>query len=207
MEIRSYRRVFDLERRVYSVDRLRLNPGGVPLRGIVYFVAILAVGTLAARLPLLGGLVDALPWYLRDLALPGMSATVLGAIRIEGRSFHLAARALARHACGPRRLALGGRKTTVGQCWRPPEIALLPDGSDARMRCLSYTGPGAVLVAREHELGMRARRRRGSISTRASRSTLMLRQPDGAAVLDRRRVIALAAGARLLVRATTVSER
>ena len=29
-EIRSYRRVFDLERRIYSIDRLRLNPGGVP---------------------------------------------------------------------------------------------------------------------------------------------------------------------------------
>ena len=33
MEVRSYRRVFDLERRIYRVDRLRLNPGGVPVRG------------------------------------------------------------------------------------------------------------------------------------------------------------------------------
>ena len=49
IEIRSYRRVFDLERRVYSVDRLRLNPGGVPVRGIVYLLAILAVLFALAR--------------------------------------------------------------------------------------------------------------------------------------------------------------
>ena len=36
IEIRSYRAVFDLERRIYRVDRLRLNPGGVPVRGVVY---------------------------------------------------------------------------------------------------------------------------------------------------------------------------
>ena len=42
MEIRSYRAVFDLERRIYRVDRMRLNPAGVPVRGIVYFLALLA---------------------------------------------------------------------------------------------------------------------------------------------------------------------
>ena len=42
MEIRSYRAVFDLERRIYRIDRLRLNPAGVPVRGIVYFLALLA---------------------------------------------------------------------------------------------------------------------------------------------------------------------
>ena len=47
MEIRSYRRVFDLERRVYSVDRLRLNPSGVPVRGIVYFARGRYCGALA----------------------------------------------------------------------------------------------------------------------------------------------------------------
>ncbi len=43
IEIRSYRRVFDLERRIYSVDQLRLNPGGVPVRGVLYFLALLAL--------------------------------------------------------------------------------------------------------------------------------------------------------------------
>jgi hypothetical protein len=198
MEIRSYRRVFDLERRVYSVDRVRLNPGGVPVRGVVYFVAILAIEVLAEHLPLLGHLARAVPWYLRDLALPGLTATVLGAIRIEGRTFHLAARALVRRACGQRRLAIGGHRTTVGQRWHAPEIVLLPDGSDARMRRLRYTGPGAVLVAIEHELGTREG---GRAVTGASRATLTLREPDGAVALARGQVISLAAAGRLLVRA------
>jgi hypothetical protein len=35
MDIRSYRAVFDLERRIYRIDRLRLNPSGVPVRGVI----------------------------------------------------------------------------------------------------------------------------------------------------------------------------
>ena len=200
MEIRSYRRVFDLERRVYSVDRLRLNPGGVPVRGIVYFVVILAVSAIAARLPLLGGVARALPWYLRDLALPVVSATLLSVIRVEGRTFHLAARALVRHALGPRCLAGLGCRATVERRWHPSDIVLLPDGSDARMRRLRYTGPGAVLIALEHELGGRATERwRGGIARRGSRATVTLRQLPGGGALGRGQVISLAAGARLLV--------
>ncbi len=40
MEVRSYRNVFALERRVYSIDRLRLNPGGVPVLSLVYMAVI-----------------------------------------------------------------------------------------------------------------------------------------------------------------------
>jgi hypothetical protein len=201
MEIRSYRRVFDLDRRVYSVDRLRLNPGGVPVRGVVYFVAILATSAVAARLPLLGGAERVVPWYLRDLALPGLSATLLSMVRVEGRTFHLAARALVRYALGPRRLAGLGRSAAVGRRWRPSDIVLLPDGSDGRMRGLRYTGPGAVLVALEHELEGRATQRgRGNTARRRSARKLTLSQPPGAGALDRGQVISLAAGARLLVR-------
>lgn len=199
MEIRSYRRVFDLERRVYSVDRMRLNPGGVPVRGIVYFVALLALGALTANLPVLGGGIYALPWYLRDLALPGVVATVLSAIRIEGRTFHLAARALVRHVCGPRRITGVGRRTEVRRHWRPSDIVFLPDGSDARMRRLRYTGPGAVLVALEHELGSRSSSSEEGIGPRARGETLTLRQIPRARTLDRAQVISLASGASLLV--------
>jgi hypothetical protein len=149
MEIRSYRAVFDLERRIYRIDRLRLNPGGIPLRGVVYCLAILAVLALAGAVPLLGAVVRALPWYLRDLALPAGSAAVLTMIRVEGRPFHLAAAALLRHALGPRHLAgmLADRRSiarTRVRGWRPDDLLVLPDGSDARLRRLRYTGPGAV---------------------------------------------------------------
>ena len=78
MEVRSYRRVFDLERRIYRVDRLRLNPSGVPLRGIVYFLALGVATSLTARLPGAGAIVGALPWYVRDLALPGVLPVLNG---------------------------------------------------------------------------------------------------------------------------------
>jgi hypothetical protein len=151
IEIRSYRAVFDLERRIYRVDQLRLNPGGIPVRGVVYFLAILLAMLIAGGLPLVGAAIGALPWYLRDLALPVASATVLSVIRIEGRPFHLAAYALLRYRVASRRLAGVHPCGGPGECWRPEEILLLPDGSDGAMRRLRYTGPGAVLVTTAHE--------------------------------------------------------
>lgn len=200
IEIRSYRRVFDLERRVYSVDRLRLNPAGVPVRGIVYFAVLLGAVAIAERVPLLGAVAGAPPWYLRDLAIPGAIATVLSVIRIEGRTFHLAAQALLRHAVGPRRIVSLERRSTSARPWRPPAIVLLPDGSDATMRRLRYTGPGAVLVTVEHERGGRVLQRGvAGVARAGSRSTLTLHQSPEAGVLDRGQVISLAPGARLLV--------
>jgi hypothetical protein len=203
IEIRSYRRVFDLERRIYSVDRLRLNPGGVSVRGIVYFLVLLIGGLLAAGLPLLGPIVGVLPWFLRDLALPGACATVLSVIRIEGRVFHLSAQSLVRYWTGPRRLMGTRRCESVGAFWRPQEIVMLPDGSDSRMRRLRYTGPGAVLVSVEHErcgrameLGSRGTARPGL------RSVVSLRERGDARVLEQGQVIALGAGARLRVRSS-----
>jgi hypothetical protein len=199
-EIRSYRRVFDLERRVYSVEGLRLNPAGVPVRGIVYFLTILLAGLIGARLPLLGAIPAALPWYLRDIALPAASATVLSVIRVEGRTFHLAAHALLRFGFGPRRLMSAYRRESTGRRWQPDEIVLLPDGSDGWMRALRYTGPGAVLVALEHERSGRAIERdsRG-LARRGPRATLTLRESPAAKVLEPGKVIALAAGTRLRV--------
>jgi hypothetical protein len=143
IEIRSYRAVFDLERRIYRVDRLRLNPGGVPVRGVVYCLAILACLALAGSLPLLGTAVRALPWYGRDLLLPAGLAALLTMIRVEGRPFHLAAAALVRHLFGPHQLA-GLRPAPRDRVWHPEELLTLPDGSDRHPRRLRYSGPGAV---------------------------------------------------------------
>ncbi len=166
IEIRSYRAVFDLERRIYRVDRLRLNPGGVPVRGVVYCLAILACLALAGALPLLGSAVRALPWYLRDLLLPAGSAALLTMIRVEGRPFHLAAAALLHHLFGSHQLAgllpvcgsldaspgwLGAASTGV---WRPEELLMLPDGSDPRPRRLRYSGPGAVRMTGNRQVLM-----------------------------------------------------
>ena len=201
MEIRSYRRVFDLERRIYRIDRLRLNPGGVPVRGVVYFLAILLAALIARRLPLLEIVAKLLPWYLGDLAIPAASAALLTMIRVEGRPFHLAAFALARYGTGPRRLAGVRPSTDPVRRWYPDEIVLLPDGSDGRMRRLRYTGPGAVRVGVRHERSDSASGRGFStrMGLRGGQALTIRGQADGG-VLDPGEVIALAPGARLLVR-------
>lgn len=149
-EIRSFRRVFDLERRIYTIDRLRLNPGGVPVRGVVYLLASIALSIACSKLPLIGALVRAVPWYLRELALPAGLATTLAVVRVDGRTFHLAARAQLQLLLSPRRLSGLVRASTTGTRWCPPELLFLPDGSDHRLRALRYRGPGAVRVLVPH---------------------------------------------------------
>lgn len=157
MEIRSYRHVFDLERRIYRIDRIRLNPGGVPVRGIVYFLVLLSGAVAAARLPLVGIAARTAPWYARDVALPALVAALLTVVRLEGRPFHLAVRALLRFHFGPRRIAgLAARPCRArrgprpGEAWHPSSLLMLPDGSE-RGRRLRYTGPGALRVGVAHE--------------------------------------------------------
>jgi hypothetical protein len=148
VEIRSYRRVFDLERRIYRIDRLRLNPTGVPVRGVVYFLVLAACCLLAGRLPLIGALAHDAPWYLLDLGLPAGLAALFCLIAIEGRPFHLAALALLRYALAPRELS--GLRPRRGEDRQllPGQLLFLPDGSDARVRRLRYRGPGAVRMRR-----------------------------------------------------------
>jgi hypothetical protein len=201
VEIRSYRAVFDLERRVYRIDRLRLNPGGVPVRGIVYLLALLATVLALGRLPPTALALGTLPWYVAYLALPGAGAALLTVLRIDGRPAHLAGRALLGHWLGPRRTVglhagakVGGERR--GTCWRPPEILLLPDGSEARLRRLRYTGPGAVLVAVAHE-----RRQPGGLARGLVPGRLVLRLQAAAGPRAARpgQVIALAARARVRI--------
>lgn len=201
IELRSYRRVFDLERRLYSIDRLRLNPGGVPIRGLIYFLALVALDLIAGRLPLIASIVALAPWFVRDLLLPGAVATLLSVIRVEGRAFHVAAHSVVRFGLGPRRLSGLRRCASIGGRWYPPDILMLPDGSEAELHRMRYTGPGAVRVAFENERGRGARRRRGRTGRMLGllSPALTLRRTSAGSPHDAQ-VIALAAGARLLIR-------
>jgi hypothetical protein len=201
MEIHSYRRVFDLERRIYRVDRLRLNPGGIPVRGVVYFLVAVLVALAVGSFPLLGVASGAMPWYLWDLVLPGAGAALLTVIRVEGRPFHLAVRALLCYRLGAsasptvRRRARGGR-------WHPGEITFLPDGSDSRMRRMRYTGPGAALIALQHEREVPAR---GPLRPNWPRrsAAVTVRELPGACPLVQGQVIALGPRVQLRVRTSS----
>lgn len=196
-EIRSYRCVFDLERRLYRIDRLRLNPTGVPLRGIVYFLALLATTLVVGALPLVGLLVRMLPWYLRDLGAPAACAALLTLVKIEGRPFHLAALALLRYGIGPRELAGLRPRVSADRRWRLDELVVLADGSDSRLRRLCYTGPGAVLVSTAH---VRSNWRPGLVRTLMRRPDTRLAALPAKLRPAKGQVIALTDGARLEVR-------
>jgi hypothetical protein len=190
-EIRSYRAVFDLERRIYQVDRLRLNPSGVPVRGAVYCLALVAMALVAAKLPLLGALVRVAPWYLRDLAGPLGAATLLCAMRFDGRPFHEAAGALVRYAVGPRLVHGDGCTAVSVRRWRPGELLVLPDGSEARLRRLRCLGPVSVRVAVAHER-MEWRQGRG-------RTRVTVRELPGRGAPRQPQAVVLGRGARLSV--------
>lgn len=186
LEIRSFRSVFALERRIYRIDTLRLNPSGIPLRGIGYALALVAVALLAGAVPPTSWLDPALPWYIRDLGLPIAASFVLGSLRLDGRPFHLAACAALAHSLASIRRAAQQPRS---RCWRPPAVVWVPDGSDAQFRRMRYRGPGAVLVLRPHE------RVEGS---RWARAAVALRPQTDRAI--RPAVIELVAGATLEVR-------
>ncbi len=169
MEIRSYRRVFDLERRVYRIDRLRLNPGGVPLRGLVYLLVIVLVSVAVSSLPVIGAAADLFPWWVRDLAGPAVGAGVLGAIRLDGRALHVGAGARLRYFLGSHGLSRWPLASNSGR-WAPAPIVLLPDGSDGTFRRLQYTGPGAVRVSHAHV-------RESTVPETGSRAMTVARSP------------------------------
>jgi hypothetical protein len=195
VEVRSYRRVFDLERRIYRVDHLRLNPSGVPLRGVVYFLALAAATSLTARLPGAGAIVGALPWYVRDLALPGVLAALLAVVQIDGRPFHLAARAVVRFHARPRTHTRGCFDGGRAGVWLAPPLLMIPDGSDPRIRRFRYTGPGVAHLGVSHE-----HHERGALGRVASRADVTVCAGTRAGARTSGDVIVLGKGARLRTR-------
>ena len=147
--IRSYRRVFRVDRRIYRVDRWALPvPGGVPLRGVVYFACALLTVVIAGVLPLLGDLVGLLNPPLRYVILP-LGIAVLGAQAApDGRSAHRFAADWIR-ARGRRRRRSAGRPVPLeGEpiAWHG-SVAVVWDGSAPALKRARVTGPATVSFA------------------------------------------------------------
>ena len=105
LEIRSFRVVFALERRLFRIDRWRLPlPYGVPVRGIGYAAGALMAVLVAGALPGSGAMVAAVPAPVRLVLGPIGVAALLARVRVDGRPAHRCAVAWARHRLGPRTL-------------------------------------------------------------------------------------------------------
>jgi hypothetical protein len=200
LEVRSYRSVFELERRIYRIDSVRLNPAGVPLRGIAYGATIALAIAIASSLPVTGRLLAMVPWYLRLAVAPAALAALLTIVRIDGRPFHLAAIALLAQRIAPRQVAALSTCAPLGRCWRPSPLVLIPDGSDARMRPFRYRGPGAVLIRCAHE---RVEWGRTLLGRRLWRADVSVLGEAKAKPLARPCAVDLAAGVVLDVRVST----
>jgi hypothetical protein len=187
IEVRSYRAVFDLERRLYRIDRVRLNPGGVPVRAVVYGVVLTVIVGVVAALPVFGWPLRAMPWPARHLLLPGLLAAACAVVRVDGRACHVVLRSLAALVFGPRRIHSWRRVQRADLRWHPPDLVVIPDGSEARLRRARFRGPGAVVVGVAHELHGRPGRR---VALRPT--------PDGQD--QARKVVVMADGARLDIR-------
>lgn len=141
LQIRSFRVVFDLERRLHKIDRWRIPlPYGVPVRGLVYGIAALCAVLIAARLPLAGALVALLPGPVRYAVLPAAVAYALTQLRVDGRPAHRALWALGRHALAPRRL-VAFRSTPAAGTVTFGGVGLAHDERAARYRPAEVRGP------------------------------------------------------------------
>jgi hypothetical protein len=106
IELRGYRRVFRIERRLYKFDRWRIPyPHGVPLRGIGYFLALELGLVLASRLPGLGALIGLWGPMISFLGAPVLGAFLLIRASVDGRPPHHALASVVGWWLAPRDLA------------------------------------------------------------------------------------------------------
>ncbi|HEY1833808.1 MAG TPA: hypothetical protein VGG08_05170, partial [Solirubrobacteraceae bacterium] len=171
---------------IYAIDRLRLNPGGVPVRAVVYVLVAALAMLVLRRIPLIGAVIQIVPWFVWDLALPLFVGAAFSQFSIDGRPFHLAALSCLSFCFGPRELAGMRPVVTAASRWDPHDVVLIPEGSEARMRSFVYRGPGLVSVVVHGSLTeIRERRRLRFLgSSRPARRELVVSgaDPSGAGV-------------------------
>jgi hypothetical protein len=146
--------VFELDRRIYRVDRWALPvPGGVPLRAVGYFFVTLLGLIVLGRFPGVGELVGAISAPLRFVVLP-LAVAVLGTqVAPDGRSAHrfawdwLRLRIRSRRRCAGRTVPLEGEPVP----W-DADLAIRWDGHGAELHRGRVKGPVRVTFAVPVEL-------------------------------------------------------
>src|SRR4051812_22546856 len=184
--IRSFRVVFELERRIHKVDRMRLPlPYGLPLRSVAYAVAAFATVLVLTRIPLLGPGLSAIPAPVRLAVLPALAAYVLTELRPDGRPAHWFLLAWARQQVTAS-TAIALAPTRHRQIERLDEFVVAPDERGFRYCPGVVEGPAVALL-------------RLPTDARARGRTLVL-EPGGELPLYRGRRLALKSQQRAVLR-------
>jgi hypothetical protein len=156
--IRSFRLVFDRGyRRLFKIDRYRLPFAyGLPILGIFYAALVALALVIAAKLPVAGPALAALPPPIHWVAIPVGLSMVMLHWRPDGLKPHAA-------LWGWLEAALTARDLS---CWQPAErdadqlelgeIACAPDGREGRYRPGRVSGPAEVLLATRRAAGSAA---------------------------------------------------
>ena len=187
MVIRSFRVVFELERRIHKLDRWRIPvPYGVPIRGVAYAGCALLAVLLIGRIPVAHGAINLLPPPVRYVLVPIGLAYALDQVRVDGRPAHAVLAAWLRVRLAPARLVAFRAAPAPGSFAKFSGVTLVSDERSASYRPARVAGPASVLL----RYPVRASRRG---------ATLRLEQTSRRPLWRAKRV-ALRPGQRLLVR-------
>lgn len=144
--IRSYRRVFNVERKIYRVDKWTIPiPGGVPLRAVIYFIAAELALLLLSHLPLLSLPLGLIPWQYKYVVIP-LGIAVLGTqVTPDGRPAHRYVGSLVGYLLRRHRLAGGHAAPLEGEAVPyQPDTWITPDSQTPTLRRARVKGPATV---------------------------------------------------------------
>ena len=160
LEIRSFRVVFQLERRLHRIQHWRLPlPYGLPVRGLAYGLLVLAAIVALGRLPLLGPAIALLPPPVRFLLAPVGAGFILSRARVDGRPAHRFLLSWGRDRLGPRWVSGFRAIEPPGACVRFVDpIVFVPDSSGPDYRPARLVGPARVLLRYPGRATQRGRR-------------------------------------------------
>lgn len=203
IQLRGYRRVFRIERRLFRFDRWRIPyPHGVPLRGIGYFLLLEVVAFAVSRWPLVGPLIQAAGPVVPFLAGPLLGSYLLMQGRIDGRPPHHVLASLLSWSLRPRWLSGLAPCPARGEEVLPlEEVAVAYDGRESFLVTGRIRGPAAVTFRYPGEVRVegappwvRGRRRRTSRARR-----FRVRRRHGARPMLRGKVVRVPRGCEVVV--------
>ena len=153
---RSYRRVFDIERRIYRVDDSSPESGRSTCPRCRLLPRDALVVVIGGRLPIIDIALQDPALVRRVIAVPAGRRALLERDQVEGRCVPCQRTALShvRADFAPHRGMVPA--PGAGARWYPRMISCCSRTDRRHAARLRYTGPGAVLIACEHERSTRA---------------------------------------------------